>query len=173
MILSSHFQVWFILCIGRTGYVPCDEKVPLPASRKKDPLKRSALSDKTERALLMQPKDAFSDVLYRFHCIAADAVKYKSRIFQKSKIRAVKQPIRTYSDAFSMSGRQKSCYSIVRIIRYSCKSLPSFRQMALGRTPAMRNPIFSYRCLARSLPSINSSSICRIPPCRCAIPIIS
>jgi len=26
MILSSHFQVWFILCTGRTGYVPSKAK---------------------------------------------------------------------------------------------------------------------------------------------------
>ena len=62
---------------------------------------------------------------------------------------------------------------IFRIMEYSFSGVPSFRQIALGLTPVIRNPIFSYSALARVLPSTNSSSICRMFLFSSAIRIIS
>ena len=85
------------------------KKVPLPASRKKDlaPKKRP-LPDKTERGgALMPAKRCFLMMYFTVSIVLRQTrSNIKSRIFQKSKIRAVKQPIRTYSAPFSMSGRQ-------------------------------------------------------------------
>ena len=48
---------------------------------------------------------------------------------------------------------------ISRIIEYSFSSVPSFKRIALGLTPVILNPIFSYKARARLFPSTNSSSI--------------
>lgn len=51
---------------------------------------------------------------------------------------------------------------ISRIIEYSLSNVPSFNRIALGFTPVILKPIFSYNALARLFPSTNSSSICII-----------